>query len=274
MKNNRNFFNLMGLFVFALFLFSSCTKEEGVDPTPEETKFTIKTVNNNQFGYILTDQNEQSMYFFAEDVKGESKCSGGCGNVWPPVTGDIYDLLPDSYLDQSDFGTITRADGQKQITYKGWPLYYFSPEGDGVLEQPREVLGDGRGGVFHVAKPDYAVLLGKQVVVEGEPAVVYLTDDRGVSLYLNTADEKNVSNCSGGCANVWPPFKKSELIVPSSLEYFDLENFNREDDLGLQLSFEGFPLYYFSQDEQVRGRTLGNGGGPNQTFFVIQPEIN
>ena len=269
MKNNRKFFNLMGLAVLVLFLMSSCTKDDDVIPQ-EALKFNIKILNNSEFGYILTDQNDQSIYFFAGDVTGESNCNGGCADTWPPVIGDVYDLQLGGNLYRDDFDTVTRGDGQKQITYKGWPLYYFSPDADGKLEKPKEVLGDGRGGVFHVAKPGYTVLLGRQSVEEGKDAVVYLVDDRGVSLYRNTADGENSSNCNGGCAGVWPPFKEATLIVPSSLESYDFDTLNREDDLGPQFSFKGSPLYFFSQDEEKQGSVLGQAGGPNQTFFVIE----
>lgn len=272
MKTYLNYARLMPLAALALLLFSaSCTKNE--DDPIEEQGFAIKVVNNNEFGKILVNQDNQSMYFFAGDVSGESKCSGGCADKWPAVTGERYDLEIGSNLEESDFGTITRADGQKQITYKGWPLYYLSPDSDGKLENPGQTLGDGLGSVFHIAKPDYTILLGRQPLTEGGDNAIYLVDDRGVSLYRNTGDAENVSNCNGGCAGIWPPFKYAELVVPSSLNAYDFGSVTRQDDLGPQLSFKGSPLYFFSQDNQQRGSILGQGGGPNQTFFVVEPEV-
>jgi predicted lipoprotein with Yx(FWY)xxD motif len=272
MKMNRNYLSLLSLALFSLVLFSACEKDDDNQPN-EEDGFNIQVVNNATFGKILVNNDNQSIYFFAGDVSGESKCNGGCADRWPAVIGDLYDLQLDSYLDQDDFATITRADGKKQLTYKGWPLYYFSPESDGVLENPGETGGDGLGGLFHIAKPDYTILLGRQPVVAGEDAVTYLVDDRGVSLYLNNGDEENVSNCNGGCAGVWPPFKTVQLVLPSTLNDYDFDSLEREDDLGPQFSFKGSPLYFFSQDEQKRGSVLGQGGGPNQTFFVVEPEV-
>ncbi len=271
MKNYFKYFNLLGLAAFVLIFFNGCETDNAEDPI-EKIEFNIKVIDNGGFGKIMVNQDNQSIYFFAGDVSGESNCKGGCADVWPPVIGEVYDLQLGSYLSKNDFSTITREDGQKQLTYKGWPLYYFSPDGNDQLEEPREVLGDGRGGVFHVAKPDYSVLLGRQPVSEGEEAVVYLVNDRGVTLYLNQGDEENISNCNGGCATVWPPFQKTQPVIPSSLNANDFEYLNRNDELGPQLSFKGSPLYYFSQDEEKQGVVLGQAGGPNQTFFVVETE--
>ena len=272
--NYRNYFNLLSITAFVLILVSSCTLEEDIIPVEEELKFNIQTLDNNEFGYILSNQNYQSIYFFAGDVSGnQSNCNGDCAYTWPPVIGDPYDLALDANLSAADFGTTTREDGQKQLTFKGWPLYYFAPDGDGVLEAPNQVLGDGRGGVFHVAKPDYTVLLAKQPVTEGGEDVIYLVNDRGVTIYLNTADEENVSNCSGGCAEVWPIVEKVEkILAPSSLDAYDFDSFYRTDDLGGQMTYKGSPLYYFIQDEFKKGVVLGQAGGPNQTFFVIDQD--
>lgn len=251
------------------------TTEESTEETTDETQagLSLRLATDGDYGKILVNGENQSIYFFAGDVTGESNCNGGCADVWPALTGELSELELGEGLDYADFHTTEREDGQKQLTYKGWPLYYFSTEGDRVLEAPGETLGDGRGGLFHIAKPDYSILLGRQTVTEGEEPVVYLVDDRGVSLYTNTGDDENSSNCAGGCAGVWPPFKTPEkLVVASSLSLDDFYTNDREDDLGPQLAFQKSPLYFFSQDEGKRGSVLGQAGGPNQTFFVAEPE--
>ena len=253
-------------------LITSCDggyEDGGVNQPP--SAFSVDLSSNGTFGNILINQENQSMYFFAGDVTGESNCSGGCAETWPAVVAELEEQNIGNGLDVEDFGNITLGDGRKQLTYKGWPLYYFSPEADGVLEAPGEVLGDGRGGLFHVAKPDYTILVGRQSVEDGEEAVVYLVDDRGVSLYLNTGDEENISHCNGVCAEVWPPFNDADLVVPSSLELDDFGSLEREDELGPQLSFKGSPLYFFFPDEEIRGNVLGKAGGPSVTFFVVEP---
>ncbi len=269
----KNYLNLFGLGILMAGLFSACNNDDS-PKLVEDDQMRIQLINNNEFGKILVDQNNQSLYFFAGDVSGESTCAGGCVAKWPAVVGELYDFEIGSELELQDFATVSRTDGQKQLTYKGWPLYYFSPLSDGVLETAGLTQGDGLGGAFHIAKPDYSVLLAKQVVVEGSDPIVYLVDDRGVSLYLNNGDEENQSNCNGGCAGVWPPFKTlSDLVLPSSLSEYNFSLTQRQDELGPQLSFNNSPLYFFSNDEQKQGRVLGQAGGPNQSFFVTEPTL-
>ena len=257
------------LLAFSFFVLVSCD-EDNKEPDNADSEPGVKITNNAEFGSILSDQDNQTLYFFANDISGGSSCNGGCAAVWPPLTGEAYDLDIAAGLNSDDFSSIVRQDGVKQITYKGWPLYYFSPEGDGVLETLGDVEGDGKNDVFYVAKPDYSLMVGKQSVEEEADAVIYLVDDRGVSLYLNTGDEENASNCAGGCAVVWPPFKSPDnLVLPSIVSATDVTYVDREDELGPQLAIFGSPLYYFSTDEQLRGNVLGQAGGPAKSFFVV-----
>ncbi len=274
MKNYVKNLKLFGLATLILVFFSNCSDDDGEkEGVEEETGFRIEIATNSTFGKILVNQDNQSMYFFANDVNGQRNCAGNCASVWPPVTGELYELELGANLDVADFATIAIENGLKQITYKGWPLYYFSTNGDGQLEPSGATEGDGKNGTFHIAKPDYTLLLGRQPLTEGGDPVVYLVDDKGVSLYLNTGDEENKSNCAGGCAGVWPPFKDTALVLPSSMATYDFGTVDREDDLGPQLSFEGSPVYFFSQDEGNRGSVLGQEGGPNKTFFVVEPVL-
>ena len=79
-----------------------------------------------------------SLYFFSKDVKGESECEDGCLAAWPIFYN--ADIRLDEGLETTDFDVITREDGTKQNTYKGWPLYNFG--GD-----------DSRGDNFGVGFP-------------------------------------------------------------------------------------------------------------------------
>jgi predicted lipoprotein with Yx(FWY)xxD motif len=71
------------------------------------------TVPANAHGFTL--------YWFAPDTPAASKCYSSCAAYWPPVTGTAAAGrgLP------GKVATITRADGSRQPTYDGHPLYTY-----------------------------------------------------------------------------------------------------------------------------------------------------
>lgn len=207
----------------------------------------IKLQTNNTLGQILTDSKGMSLYFFANDADGNSSCSGGCASTWQPFL--LQDTeLPNELL-SADFGEITRADGTKQTTYKGWPLYYFS----GDVSQG-EVKGDGSGGNWFVAKPDYTLMLAK---INAELVFV---GSKGKTVYTFDNDEENLSNCNNDCAVNWPPYFYGETIVlPSTLNKNNFGTITRADGTK-QNTYLGKALYLFKNDTN-RGTVLGDGVG-------------
>jgi predicted lipoprotein with Yx(FWY)xxD motif len=78
---------------------------------------------------VLTNAKGLTLYTFAADTSpGKSSCYGSCAAYWPPVTGSPSAAagIPGT------FGTITRTDGTKQVTWNGHPLYtYVGDHGPG-----------------------------------------------------------------------------------------------------------------------------------------------
>ena len=77
---------------------------------------------------VLTNAKGLTVYTFAADSPGKSNCYGDCASYWPPVTGS-----PSHAADvPGTFGTTTRTDGTKQVTWNGHPLYtYVGDSGPG-----------------------------------------------------------------------------------------------------------------------------------------------
>jgi predicted lipoprotein with Yx(FWY)xxD motif len=77
---------------------------------------------------VLANAKGLTVYTFAADSPGKSHCYGDCAAYWPPVTGSPSHAagLPGT------FGTTTRTDGTKQVTWNGHPLYtYIGDHGPG-----------------------------------------------------------------------------------------------------------------------------------------------
>ena len=107
---------------------------------------TTKVAEKAGVGKFLTDSKGMTLYNFKKDSPGKSDCAGPCVEKWPLYFREKV-AAPEGVM-AGDFGTITREDGKKQTTYKGWPLYYFA--GD---KAPGDVLGQGMGTVWFVANP-------------------------------------------------------------------------------------------------------------------------
>ncbi len=101
-------------------------------------------------GQIVTDRGGMTLYRFDKDqAKPESKsnCEGDCAKQWPPLLvpeGAQFELTG---VDSANVGTVTRADGSKQVTLGNWPLYYFA--GD---KAPCDINGQGVGGTWFASK--------------------------------------------------------------------------------------------------------------------------
>jgi predicted lipoprotein with Yx(FWY)xxD motif len=88
------------------------------------------STKHSKLGTVLASGKKRlTVYLFEADKGSTSACNGECAKVWPPVTasGAVKAL---GSARAADLGTITRADGTKQVTYKGHPLYFYAKDDD------------------------------------------------------------------------------------------------------------------------------------------------
>jgi predicted lipoprotein with Yx(FWY)xxD motif len=89
----------------------------------------------------MTNPAGRTLYIFDKDEHGKSNCNNDCSAMWPPFAA------AQGAGATGDFSLLKRSDGTLQWAYKGKPLYTYV--GDG---KAGDALGDGRGGVWHVAR--------------------------------------------------------------------------------------------------------------------------
>jgi predicted lipoprotein with Yx(FWY)xxD motif len=98
-------------------------------PTPSPTPAAAPVVLAQSVGtmgtILVAASNSHTVYTFDSDTPGVSKCSGGCATTWPPLTIASGTTPTGGPGVTGHLGTITRADGSLQVTYKGLPLYFF-----------------------------------------------------------------------------------------------------------------------------------------------------
>lgn len=109
----------------------------------------VITIRTSQYGPILVDRGDHTIYLFTRDRSSASTCYRGCSAVWPPVlTRGVPGrtrTLPGA------LGVTLRRDGARQVTYDGHPLYYYTAD-----VSPGEILCqnvDEFGGTWLVVSP-------------------------------------------------------------------------------------------------------------------------
>lgn len=133
---------------------TTATAEEASSPAEEEAGETaaasgaaVVAVASADAGEILVDGEGRSLYRFLNDTEqGASTCVDACLDNWPILEGEAQ---AGEGADGAALGTLTRNDGATQVTYDGWPLYYFA--GDSAAG---DTNGQGVGDVWYLVAPD------------------------------------------------------------------------------------------------------------------------
>jgi predicted lipoprotein with Yx(FWY)xxD motif len=97
---------------------------------------TITVSHNAVWGPTLTLKNGDALYRLSSDSKDHSRCIGQCAAFWPPVLLAPGQKVPVG-KGVSGLGSFTRANGTRQVTLDGIPLYRFA--GD---KKPGQVTGN------------------------------------------------------------------------------------------------------------------------------------
>ena len=246
------------------FFTTSCKKNQTVDPTSTLALTGVQLSTNAKLGVVITDNNGRSLYFFSKDVAGASTCVDACAATWLPFFKDSPAI--GTGLTATDFAVITRTDGSKQNTYKGWPLYYYS--GDVNVG---DTNGDAVGNLWAIAKADYTVMFANAQLVgldglnyndQGVAATgssQFITDPNGRTLYMFSKDTHNTNTFTKADLSnntIWPIFEVTGVTsIPTVLDktvFITITVFGKT-----QLVYKGHPLYYFGQDAGIRGSTKG-----------------
>ncbi|SFL49671.1 Predicted lipoprotein with conserved Yx(FWY)xxD motif [Paenibacillus sp. 1_12] len=215
---------------------------------------SIKIAANAAVGSYLTDEAGRTLYMFMKDTPNVSTCKDQCVTNWPLFAADSIQISGD--LNAADFKTIVREDGKKQTTYKGWPLYYYAKD-----EKAGETKGQGVGGSWMVM--NYSGI----ITAKNDTLGTFLTDSKGMALYLYTRDTANISVCKGNCEVNWPIFYTEHFPNMGDLKAADFGTITREDGTK-QTTYQGWPLYYYIKDVKA-GDVTGQDVG--KVWYVLDP---
>ncbi|MBI5667299.1 MAG: hypothetical protein HZC41_04760 [Chloroflexi bacterium] len=230
-----------------------------VFPTLAQDIATVSLGETEEFGNILVGPSGMTLYTFSPDPLNESVCYDRCAEAWPPLTVDSADSLTVADGIPGTFGTTERTDGTIQVTYNGWPLYYWFRD-----EQPGDTTGHRVGHNWWVVPP-------ATVMIQSNPTLgATLVGPDGMTLYMFTNDNPDESTCYDQCATNWPPLtaESADAIVPGVNLPGTFGTTERTDGT-LQVTYNGMPLYYW-KDDQALGDATGEGVG--EVWYTVAPE--
>ena len=220
---------------------------------------TLILAESETLGSYLTDADGLALYTFSRDVPGTSNCYEQCAVAWPPLLAEEGAELTAGEGVPGELGTTQRDDGDVQVTYNGWPLYYWIND-----EAPGDTTGHNVGNVWAIAYPETLVFLGNS-----EELGNFLVGPEGLTLYRFNPDEPGKSNCYDQCAANWPPLLVEEGQVPTgNAGVVGQLGTTERDDGTIQVTYQGMPLYYWVKDE-APGDTTGQG--VNDVWYVVPP---
>ncbi|WP_405812287.1 SCO0930 family lipoprotein [Streptomyces sp. NBC_01520] len=253
--------------------------DTGADASAPKSAGQLAVWDSKKLGKVLTDSAGFTLYRFDKDTADppKSNCEGDCANAWPVVPAD--DATAAAGTDAALLGEVTRADGTKQLTVGGWPMYRYAKD-----TRPGDATGQGVGGTWFASAPD-----GKKAAVNAdgpagaEPADLaglsvrkdpelgdIVVDKRGMTVYRFTKDSAwpMKSACTGDCLKKWPvvsPVQKNDVEGVTTKGF---TTFDRPDGIRQQ-SVDCWPIYTYSGDAEP-GDT--NGQGVGGTWYAVSPD--
>ncbi|MEV4970768.1 SCO0930 family lipoprotein [Streptomyces scopuliridis] len=236
--------------------------------------------DSKKLGKVLTDSEGFTLYRFDKDTASppRSNCEGDCVKAWPVVAAG--DAKAAAGTDATLLGEITRADGTKQLTVDGWPMYRYAKD-----TSPGDANGQGVGGTWFASAPDgkKAAVAGSGSGADANPAGLpglsvrkdpklgdIVVDSKGMTVYRFTKDSAwpMKSACTGACLEKWPVVAPVEKNDTEGIIKKGFVTFDRPDGIKQQ-SIDCWPIYTFAGDTKP-GDT--NGQGVGGTWFAVSPD--
>ncbi|MFD0349742.1 SCO0930 family lipoprotein [Kitasatospora aburaviensis] len=245
---------------------------------------------------VVTDSQGFTLYRFDKDTAKPpmSNCNDGCAKTWPPVAKE--GTTAGTGIDAAMLGEVTRADGSKQLTLGGWPVYRYAQD-----TAAGDTKGQGVGGVWFALAPD-----GKKAAPAATAAPAYpsetagtapkpqpsqpaqpatggagvsvttnaqlgqiVVDAQGMTLYQYAKDPSwpMKSMCEGQCAVTWKP---APAVDPSQVKGVDPKLIGKmqRTDGTWQLSINCKPVYTFAGDKAPGD---ANGNGKDNLWSAVNP---
>jgi predicted lipoprotein with Yx(FWY)xxD motif len=124
--------------------------------TTHTSRGTVDAVKSGSFGVVLVAQNGRTLYRYTLDRKRVNRCTSVaiCAKFWPQLLVKAgAKPTAGAGAKPALVGTIKAAHGMRQVTYAGFPLYYFA--GD---KKAGQVKGQGFDKTWYVVNTKGALV--------------------------------------------------------------------------------------------------------------------
>lgn len=238
---------------------------------------TLTAKQAGALGTTVTDGEGFTLYRFDKDTPEppKSACEGDCATAWPPVAAD--DASAGEGIDGGLLGSVARADGTRQLTLAGWPVYRYAKD-----TKAGDTLGEGVGGTWHAlgpdGKPSTAAAKGdaapepapeeapeKEAELSVNPNAELghvVADAQGKTLYRFDKDSAwpMKIGCVGACVDTWKPAEPVDKSKVSGIAPELIGTVKRPDG-SEQLTIDCWPVYSFTGDTKPGDITGHNKQG-------------
>ena len=224
-----------------------------------------------------TASGARTLYTLSFDPPDMTTCTGVCQAKWPPLlTGGR--ALDGTGIRPRFLGTVRRADGSLQVTYRGHPVYFFFADlGAGAasgLTNGEGLIDAAADGVWYTVLPNGTqdagtATIGSQSSSDG--TILSITrgfNDATATLYAFSSDSATASACTGTCAIFWPPVLTTTPPTATGSASASLLGAIPRADGTFQVTYDGHPLYFFAEglDSGTSGAGISADGG---TFNIV-----
>jgi predicted lipoprotein with Yx(FWY)xxD motif len=115
---------------------------------------------------FIADADGRALYLLESGNPSEITCYDECAGVWPPfLAPQGTPTAGDPAVQAGLIGTARRRNGAMQVTYGGWPLYYYS--GDRGTDRPAGQELKDAWGEWYLVTPGGEPLEGGEEGEEG-----------------------------------------------------------------------------------------------------------
>ncbi len=129
-------------------LLAACGNKAPVTSGSGGSSTTVHTASAGSLGPVVVSSKNVTLYHNTQENSGQIVCIGQCASAWPPLLLPSGVSAPTGSGLSGKLGTITRPDGNVQVTLNGFPLYTYSGDSG-----PGQANGQGLSGVWFALTP-------------------------------------------------------------------------------------------------------------------------